>query len=663
MAKGSNRAKRRRPAPSDAPPGAPTAPRPSKAVRAADEARAATKQRIRIAAGVGMVLAVAIGVAFSGPGGNSPDSSTATSGSTPGPSGKDGGPSPIPTVPPGIGPAIVDKPVAAAELGGLSFTDVTKQAGLGQPQANRALSKDGEFAGGASVVDYDQDGNPDIFLPRVGLPDLLYRNDGTGHFTDVTEKAGIGGPDPAKGSSVGAWSDVDGDGDPDLYLISAEGAPNRLYVNQGDGTFKDGTAAAGLAVNPPKDRIDAMYGATFGDFDRDGDLDLLSLHYNVAALSNSPEVEPSTVPPCTSAPDRRFGKGTARDQSQSRLYVNDGKGHFTDATTKLGLKLYQVVGFTPTFADIDDDGWPDLLITGDFCTSRVFHNDRGKGFTEITGEIGVGTDENGMGSAIEDVNGDGRLDWFVTAISYPPGTGAKGCEINNSGCSGNRLWLNEPSGKWKDVTDEYGVREGKWGWGAAAQDFDNDGDRDLLMVNGYRLGTRGPVGDSLRPYFDHFIENQTRLWLNPGKPPFVQAATAAGLDGGGLAKSAIPVDVDGDGDLDLLVSRSEGPVTLYRNDLAGDNAWLGVRLADPGSENRDGIGARVTVQATAGGPVQVTEIRSAGTYGGTTVPLAHFGFGAGVKTLARVEVRWPDGGRPTVLTDVEVDQMLRVRRP
>ena len=153
------------------------------------------------------------------------------------------------------------------------------------------------------------------------------------------------------------------------------------------------------------------HGAAFGDVDRDGDLDLF-----IARWIGEPDLGPG--------PDSKRSEGCPADlpsRGQPGLFLNDGSGHFHNGTEAWGLDLGDVYAFQPTFADYDADGWPDLLLTGDFCTSRVFRNLEGSGFADVTDQLGVGTDENGMGSTVADFNGDGLLDWFVTAISYPPG--------------------------------------------------------------------------------------------------------------------------------------------------------------------------------------------------------------------------------------------------
>ena len=201
--------------------------------------------------------------------------------------------------------------------------------------------------------------------------------------------------------------------------------------------------------------------------------------------------------------------------ARSALYLNDGTGHFTDATESYDLPLDEIVAFTGVFHDLDGDGWVDLTITGDTCTSRVYRSVEGERFEDITAELGVGTDENGMGSVVTDVNGDGVADWFITSISYP-NDGA--CVVQ--GCSGNRLFLGDGDGRFVDATDELGVRDGAWGWGAAIEDFDNDGVPEITMANGFEVEseTLDQVDDAVRGYFAAFVEDTTRFWSTMVRP-------------------------------------------------------------------------------------------------------------------------------------------------
>jgi hypothetical protein len=560
-------------------------------------------------------------------------------------------------------PALPDRPstLTAAQLGGIRFTDVTAAAGLDVPQGSSDLTAERAMSSGAAVADVDGDGRPDVYLTRIGRPNSLYRNRGDGTFVDVTEQAGLAGPSPDQGSGAAAFADVDGDGCPDLYVAGAGAGEAALYVNDCAGHFTDQTAARGVALPPTSAPLGAQgHGVTFADYDRDGDLDLLVLHWDPAFLGGkAAEAAAADVPNPTSTCQkadaiRRHGADriAAAGPNRSRLFRNDGTGHFTDVTASSGLQLDRIAGFTSQFVDVDGDGWDDLLVAGDFCTSALYRNVGGQRFEDVTAGSGVGTAENAMGSVVRDVDGDGRPDWFVTSISMRTRSGRCRIRLGNSGCSGNRLYLNRGGGRFEDATDRFGVREGGWGWGAAIEDFGNDGRLEVAQTNGYLQTGRAYAG---------FATDRTRFWVPVGTGPHHEdGAALAGIDGTGVGHALVPFDFDGDGDLDLLVANWGAPPTLYRNDTPRRH-WLTVRLDDPVHPgNRQGLGSRVVVAGPRGQAV-TGWISTGGSYESQKPPVLHVGFGRR-RDPVRVQVWWPGATTPQVLDDVPVDQVLTVTR-
>ncbi len=318
--------------------------------------------------------------------------------------------------------------------------------------------------------------------------------------------------------------------------------------------------------------------------------------------------------------------------------INEG-GVFTDGTEAAGIDPNGRAGFSPAFADVNGDGVMDIAIAADWGRSRLYLG-RGDGtFDDVTETAGVGTDENGMGSVLEDLDQDGDLDWFVTSIFND-----ESCDEPIGACTGNRLYLGEGDGTFTDGTDAAGVRDGGWGWGAVAVDFDHDGDLDLLHENG-----QGLIG----AYWDDAL----RLFRNDGEMRFREIACAYGLAYPGADKGIVPFDLENDGDLDLFVARSFDDPLLFRNDGADDRAWLRVRLSQSGA-NPSGVGATVTVDAD--GVTQTRRIHLDPGYGSPAAPEAHFGFGAHEGTVD-VRVRWPDGTEQTV-AGVDARQRLLVTR-
>ena len=476
-----------------------------------------------------------------------------------------------------------------------SFTEVSVTAGVAfeHGYVGGATLERLMIAGGVAAGDYDGDGWVDLFAVGGTLgPNRLFRNLGGGAFEEVAAAAGVAGSSEA--ASGPTFADLDGDGWLDLVIGGIRQAPVRVYRNRGDGTFFEATAATGLVSGRD------TFSAAFGDYDRDGDLDAFLSHWGV----------PGPV---------------------AHLWRNDG-GFFVDVGRDLGVSdAYTQRDFTfaPNFADLDDDGWPDLLVTGDFGTSRVFRNLGGGGFEETTSE--VVTDENGMGAAVGDYDGDGDLDWFVSSIWDPTGVPA-----GNWGVTGNRLYRNRGDGTFEDATDSAGVRRGYWGWGSCFGDFDNDGDLDLFHVNGFPISGADP-----------FFEDPAVFFENRGDGTFTERASDLGLADTGQGRGVVCFDYDRDGDLDVFIANNSQASKLYRNDLATGHRSVEVKLVGQGP-NTEAIGARIWL--TAGGLTQMRELRAGSNFASQTPALAHFGLGP-TQHIDEVRIRWPDGQR-TLLTDL-----------
>lgn len=531
-------------------------------------------------------------------------------------------------------------PVPAASASGrrdLRFTEIAGKLSLTGPQwesssydrgahaasrverNRRAREEAAIMAAGAAVADVDGDGWEDVFLTRVGAPNQLYRNECGNSFRDVGVALGLGA---SEGSAGAAWGDIDADGDPDLVVTSLFRQANRLYINRGDGSFTDEATQRGTGSRRDfTPSTNMSYGAALGDVDGDGDLDLVVNQWQPA--------------------NEKLQRG------RTRVLLNDGRGTFTDGTEQLGLAFKDVAAFVTTIEDINDDGIIDLLVTGDWGSSRLLLGTGSGRFRNATREAGVGTDENGMGSSVEDIDGDGDLDWFVTSIH------GQQCRDVEFGCSGNRLYRNDGGGRFTDATDEFGLRDGGWGWGSAVADFDNDGDRDVVMTNGFESQggySPGAQADDYQPY----LNDPMRFWENTGEGRFRSRATDIGLTDQGLGKAAIPFDFDRDGDLDLLVARTGQDPLLYRNEVSNGNAWLRVLPVD--GAGQPAIGARVTVEVAQGGPVLRDHVRSGDTYGGSGSAWVHAGLGAHHRPVHAVRVRWPGSGAETVVNGVQPDQ-------
>lgn len=531
-----------------------------------------------------------------------------------------------------------------------SFADVSGEVGLEADTVDAPRSNVGAFVGGASLGDVDGDGTVDLFLTRVGSANRFYLGLGDGSFEDRTDASGLGGrpQGDSAGSAASVWADVDGDDDLDLFVGGVGEQADRLYLNDGSGSFTEESQARGLALNPVDGDTNpsgnyATMGATFADWDRDGDVDLVTTHW-APPVWDGVETYATGVDTnlCGIQREPKSGRsGTDPVAPRSRLMENDGTGAFRDVTEELGVDLRRVAAFTPVVADYNDDGWPDLFITGDFCTSRLYQNTGQGGFVDVTERAGVGTDENAMGSVVEDLNHDGILDWFITSIA--PGANDVGCVDGQVtvGCSGNRLYLGRRDGGFVDATDEFGVREAAWAWGAAGEDLDNDGRRDLVTVNGYADESSSATGPGNASAAAFFAVGAPAVWRGSPGGPWVDEAASVGLVADGQAKSLIPFDHDGDGALDLLIGNTTTSPQLIRSDLMGAGHWLEIQLHDATTPNTRAIGARVRIPKSTDRDGWISEVRTGSGYQSSGPGTLHIGLGESVE-LDEVEVRWPD---------------------
>jgi enediyne biosynthesis protein E4 len=511
----------------------------------------------------------------------------------------------------------------AADPGGggkPTFSDITEAAGIRWGITRTALrgwNLVETMGGGGGFVDYDGDGRLDVYFVSYsrepqpdGRPvgDALLRNNGDGTFTDVTARAGIAGTMRGMGLAVG---DYDNDGRPDLY-VTGYGA-HRLWHNQGDGTFRDATVRAGL--DPPP-----RWGtsAAFFDYDGDGRLDLFVASYL--------DFDPDGKLPCDLIDERPFCSIERFRGSSPALYHNDGNGTFSNVTTRAGLSRPEAKGLGVVAADFDGDGRVDVFQANDTAPNDLFRN-RGDGtFANVALEAEVAYDPSGralgaMGVDVDDQDGDGLLDLYVANFTN----------------QANQLFRNGADGVFRDVARDLGLAAPSMplsGFGARFLDYDNDGRVDLLVANGHPFAPVAKVWPGItyaeRPLlFENAGNSYNEVAGDRG------SALARPYVGRGLATG----DYDDDGDTDVLLLCVGEPPRLLRNDGGNRGSWIGVGLVGT-SGNRDAVGARVTV--TAGGRSR-TKVRAGGTsYLSASDPRLLFGLGE-APTVEQVEVRWPGG--------------------
>ena len=485
--------------------------------------------------------------------------------------------------------------------------------------------------GGAAAGDYDGDGLIDLVVVRgdVGA-NLLYRNIGDLRFEEVARQAGIAwsneiGENFRHGSP--GLADLDGDGDLDLFLPGMGHDPSILYRNNNDGTFSNVTPGSGL------DLIESEFNFSpaFGDYDLDGDLDMLLAHWGTHRDRLDPLIE------------------------SEHLWRNDTDGvemRFTPVTLEAGVAPSIVdpddplitrdtedYSFAPSFARINEDRYPDILMVADFNHTQVFQNRLDGTFENVT-DFDVIIDGNGMGSALGDYDGDGDLDWFVSSIR------ATGSEVpNHISTIGNRLYRNE-GGSFSDVTDLAGVADGGWGWGSCFLDFENDGDLDIYHTNGW----------SQADEFGAFSNDSSRAFVSDGQGGFVEVASELGLDDTYSGRGVVCADFDNDGDVDILQlhNGTAASATLWRNDSEGNN-YLAVKLRGE-APNTGAVGARIRIHA--GGKDQMREVILGSNYLSHNPTDQYFGLG-GADRIETLTVEWPDGSE-TLMQDVEANQRLTI---
>ncbi len=490
------------------------------------------------------------------------------------------------------------------------------------------------ITGGAAVGDYDNDGWPDLFVTTVMSSPVLFRNLGDGTFADVTKQAGL---EHYASTNGAAWIDIDNDADLDLYVNTVGEDRYYLYVNDGAGHFTEDAVARGVAMDDGI--VKAGTSIAVGDYDRDGYLDLHVAEWGPKGTGDYGFLDP-------------------KRPARSRLYRNLGaekKGHFEDVTFKVNAALDRmqptgdydsVFSYSTALVDFDGDDWPDLAVAGDYRTSRFLWNDKGK-FTDGTFFSGVAKDSFGMGSAIADLDGDGRLDWYVTSISDGPTCVHNIC---NSGEIGNHFYHNLGNRRFSDsVTLTLGIHAGFWAWGAEFFDYDNDSDLDLAVTNGadYPFTTKG----------DFFTRDPMRFWRNDGNGVMVETSESLGLVDTRSGKALVTFDYDKDGDLDLFIANNQETPLLYRNDAASGD-YLRVRALT--KDGREAIGARVYVTQVAGGPTRLAVMGTGSNFLSQSEATTHFGLGRKASDVAEVRVHWHDTGADKVLTNVKKNQVLVV---
>src|ERR1043165_2709616 len=520
----------------------------------------------------------------------------------------------------------------------ITFTDVTESAGItfkhvSSPEKKYIVES---MSGGVALLDYNNDGYEDIYFVNSLTVDLvkskgktksaLYRNNGDGTFTDVTDKAGVGDVGWGMGVAVG---DYNNDGFDDLYVTCV--GPNKLFKNNGNGTFTDVTSTAG--VGDPR----WSAGASFVDYDNDGKLDLFVANYVNFDFNKLPEFGTGRLCQYKGIPVQCGPRGLPGVGDS--LYHNNGDGTFTDVSKKAGVSDPDgYYGLGVIASDFDDDGLVDIFVANDSTPNFLYHNNGDGTFKEIGFPAGVAVNENGseqgsMGVTLGDYDHNGRLDLFIT----------------NFDDDYNTLYHNDGKGSFTDVS--YAAKVAALslpyvGWGTWFFDYDNDGWPDLLVVNGH-------VYPQLSTYRQrNFVHHNNRDGTFTEVGTQLGAAFAERRTGRGAAFG----DIDNDGDVDLVINNLDGPPQLLRNDGGNTNNSVLIKTVG-GKSNRDGIGARIKI--ISGDLSQVGEVYSGGSYLSQSDLRVQFGLEKRTR-IDMIEVHWPSGVVDKV-TNVSANKIVTIK--
>jgi len=527
--------------------------------------------------------------------------------------------------------------------GPFNFENMTPGSGVNFRLNNSATESKHQIEamiGGVALFDYNNDGLLDIFIANgAQLPGMdksdprfwnrLYRNNGDGTYTDVTEAAGVRGNGYSMGVAIG---DFDNDGWEDIYVTGVD--RNQLLHNNHDGTFTDVTEKAGVTgIIPGKGKAWSTAAGWF-DYDNDGRLDLLVVNYVRWSIDTEQECRVGNL--------RAYCSPSSYQGLPNILYHNNGDGTFTDVSESSGIGEFVGKGMGVAFADYDNDGWPDVFISNDTYRNFLFHNEHNGTFRETAVMSGVAYNYNGrsiagMGVDFRDLDNDGLPDIFVVEMI------------------GDTFPLFHNTGKdFEDITAISGMSKAtllSTAWSTGAFDFDNDGNKDLFA-------SRADILDNADLVVNRPAKLINAIYQNLGGNKFVDVSAHSGpaLLIPAAHRGAAFGDLNNDGKIDVVVTCMNDKPEILMNRSRNNNHWLLLDLEGTKS-NRDGLGTRIKIEAN--GVAQYNHATTSVGYGDSSDRRVHFGLGK-ASMVQRIEIRWPSGTLQ-VLTNVTADQILKVR--
>lgn len=530
-------------------------------------------------------------------------------------------------------------------LQAVTFVDATDEAGIRfrHSSGTRSSLLPEDMGSGAAFADIDNDGDLDLYIVNIPRPltqdasvgtetNVLYRNNGDGTFTDITDSAGVG----HHGYGMGCvFADYDGDGNLDLYVTNY--GANVLYRNNGDGTFSDVTKTAGVSCEL------WSTGAAFADIDGDTDLDLYVCNYVTYDLEKLEQMQEESLQSGKPVPSAL--NPHVFEPQDNVFYENNGDGTFSDVTAEVGIAAPGGRSMQCMFSDLDNDNDLDLYVANDTSVNYVYRNDGNGAFTDVSNESWAADFRGSMGLAAGDYDADGDIDIFISHW------------VDEENTLYRNLWKEDSSsGHIRFVDESYSAMLAEVsikliGWGTALFDYDNDGDLDIFVTNGSTFQELKQP-EVLIPQID-------ALYRNDGDGSFSDVSETSGITTlpTRVGRGATFGDYDNDGDIDIFVVNNHAPPTLLRNDGGNRNAWLHVELIGIDG-NRNAIGAKIQLKTAK--RTQIREVYAGESYMSANSLIVEFGVGNNTQ-IETLQVTWLNGDVQK-LHNIPVNQQVRVKQ-